>query len=669
MGGAWSRRVGAFVAAGALVLVSAPSSEAAAPGRPCFEHLRCLRVAVPLDRSGALPGTIQLRVRVQPALAGTPSETIVALAGGPGQAGAALLDDFSFALGGKALRSRRLVALDQRGTGGSGRLRCRELEPLPDDEALPPDDEVQRAVAACASQLGPARAHYATADSVKDLEAVRVALGVEQLVLYGTSYGTKVALDYTAAHPEHVSRLILDSVVPPGGVDPFMRTTLGSIPRVMRALCGRRGCPFTRDPGADVAALVERLARGPLRGYRVDGHGRRHPASIVRSDVFSLLLAGDLVLAQRMLMPAAVRGALNGDPALLLRLAAGSGASLDVGGGDSDALYLATTCADGGVPWTAGTPVSDRSVAIAAALSAIPPEQLAPFGADGVRDLGLADLCRSWPEAPVPHPQLSLPDVPALILSGDQDLRTPRADALALAAQLPRARVVTVPRTGHGTLLSSLCAENAVTAFLAGRPFRACRPERSFLPEGSVALPPRSLAALPPLPGMTQRVGRTVAAVGTTFDLFARLLLPELFTTALLNGDEATVLHVGGLRGGSLTLSRRALLLRRYSMVPGVTVSGRIEDLGRTADEESDTTPIDVRIGGRAAAHGRLRIGEHWIVGRLGGHRVRVRTSALDVFAADGREAGAARIAKHARERGKVLPPLPGALRLLLGSE
>ena len=98
-------------------------------------------------------------------------------------------------------------------------------------------DELERAVAACAARIGPARTHYTTADSVEDVEAVRSALGIDKLVLYGTSYGTKVALDYAAAHPEHVSRLLLDSTILPEGVDSFERATIASIPRVMRAIC------------------------------------------------------------------------------------------------------------------------------------------------------------------------------------------------------------------------------------------------------------------------------------------------------------------------------------------------------------------------------------------------------------------------------------------------
>ncbi len=54
---------------------------------------------------------------------------------------------------------------------------------------------------------------YATAQAVEDLEAIRQHLGIDQFVLYGESYGTQYAQTYAAAHPEHVSMLVLDGVV------------------------------------------------------------------------------------------------------------------------------------------------------------------------------------------------------------------------------------------------------------------------------------------------------------------------------------------------------------------------------------------------------------------------------------------------------------------------
>jgi len=679
MGGVWPRRLGASslvatllagVALGATAHAMPPTT---ACGRPRVLRIstrrvfvlkddsRCLRVAVPLDRSGAVPGTVSLRVRIVPPRDGSADETIFALAGGPGQAAASLIDAFRSALGGPTLRTRELVTFDQRGTGGSGRLSCPELDHVPFDEA-DVRSATQRAVAACASRLGPARAHYTTADSVQDIEAVRAALGIDRIVLYGTSYGTKVALDYAAAYPQHVGKLLLDSVVPPEGVDPFERSTIAAIPSVLRAVCAGGACSFTPDAGADLLALGRRLARGPLRGHIVDGHGHARAAKLVSRDLYPLLLLGDLLPEQRALVPAAVRAALDGDPALLLRLVKLRVGDFDTQGPDSATLLLATRCEDGALPWAPGTPIDKRASALAAALGAVPPGQLAPFRPRDLRAFGMSDLCRAWPEAPVAQPRQPLPAVPTLILSGDEDLRTPRADALAVAARIPGARVLAVPGTGHSALGADRthCARAAVTDFLAGREPRICHGARRDALTTPIGLSPRGLAQVRPLGPrrLPLRVRRTLGAIGTTGDLLSRTFFIDLIARLQSAKREPKTIRIGGLRGGCLVFGERRAVLRRYSVVPGVTLSEQEE-----ADERGDA-PQRLRIGGRAAARGSLRLGKVWTTGRLGGVRIRLRTHKLEH---DTVTVSTARAAVAGLPAQPQLPPLPPTLRELLG--
>ncbi|HEU4703263.1 MAG TPA: alpha/beta hydrolase [Conexibacter sp.] len=662
---AW-RRAGLSLLAGVLVASLSPSEVAALPTHECpsvgARAARCLRVDVSLDRGGAQPGTLGLRVRILPPVAGTASETVVALAGGPGQAGAPLLSEFRLALSDAVLRSRRLVAFDQRGTGRSGFLDCPSLGAALGTGRVSPA-ALEQAVGACATRLGPARTHYTTAASVEDVEAVRVALGVEKLTLYGTSYGTKVALDYAAAHPAHVSRLLLDSTLLPEGVDPFERATIASIPRVMRAICAARGCRFTSDAGADVVALAQRLARGPLHGPWVDGRGRVRQIGMRQIDLLRLLLESDASPFERALLPAAVRAARTGDPALLLRLAAIPPTDEGDGGSDSVAVLVATRCEDGGVSWPAGTPVSQRRAAVGAALAALPPTQLAPFTIGTLRETGVADLCNAWPESPIPQPRLPLPDVPTLILSGDVDLRTPRSYAVELAARLPHAQLLTVPHTGHSVLGSDFsgCASGAVEAFFAGRPVGACGPSarESLMPPADP--PARRFDRMRPPRGLPPRVGRTVAAVNRTLAFMEQTLLLELLPRLLAADRHTQAFRIGGLRAGSLTIRRGGFILRRYTVVPGAALSARV----REGDDSN--APVLVHVGGRLAAHGQLRIGDRWMAGRLAGRRVRVR---VPRSAAD----GGSLIARAARRTppgvvpiDQALKALPRALRTLLG--
>src|SRR5213078_4785961 len=173
-----------------------------------------------------------------------------------------------------------------------GVLSCPNLQRLRSLDAYTP-----QAMANCANRIGPRRAFYTTADTVLDIDALRQALGADKIALMGISYGTNVALQYARAFPEHVDRLILDSIVGPDGPDAFLLDTYRNLPRVLREQCAHEACRFTtRDPVDDVAALVRRInASGPLRGDHFDAQGRRRTTQYNTPDELSFLLtAGDL---------------------------------------------------------------------------------------------------------------------------------------------------------------------------------------------------------------------------------------------------------------------------------------------------------------------------------------------------------------------------------------
>ena len=314
---------------------------APAEAAPRFERcgvfgFQCARVSVPLDRSGALPGRVSLFVKRIHARESPRRGALVVLAGGPGQSATDAFGGSALSVLHPAYRNRDLIIFDQRGTGRSGLLRCRALERA---------NLLEGGVAAgrCAARIGRRRALYTSRESVEDIESIRVALGYERIALFGISYGTKVALGYAAMHPGNVERLVLDSVVEADGPNPLYLDTMEAVPRALRTLC-RAGCSaFTPDPVADVAALVRRLARAPLRGRVVLANGAVRRSRLEREDLFVVLLAGDLNPAVRAGFPGAVRAALDGDAAPLLRLRdrayAVDGAPPPSAGAQRDALH------------------------------------------------------------------------------------------------------------------------------------------------------------------------------------------------------------------------------------------------------------------------------------------------------------------------------------------
>jgi pimeloyl-ACP methyl ester carboxylesterase len=611
---AWLLGVFAALAAVALLAISAPASAATfkrCAGRP---DVQCGRVVVPFDQTGVVRGGLSLhveRMRTQ----GSAKGALIALAGGPGQAATPFLSDFRVTLD-PALHGRDLVVFDQRGTGRSGELFCSSLgnHKLPD-----------LGVGRCATRLGAIRGFYSTSESVSDIEAVRRAIGVDKIDLYGVSYGTKVALDYAIRYPEHVDRLVLDSVVMPGELDPWELSSFAAVPRILSQICAKNACrAITPDPSADLAKLVSALSSRQFRGFVVNGHGQRRRASIRRTAVLNVLFEGDFDPVLRADFPAAVKAALNGDAAPMLRMMTAVKGSEALTGGDSEALFTATTCEDSSIPWDQAASPAQRLAQARGAFDRIPASSYAPFDPSTVFKFSLAPFCSTWPEAG-PNPPVEenpLPNVPTLLLSGNDDLRTPQEDATKLASQLPNAKLVHVPDTGHSVLGSDIfgCATRALRSFFRGQAPPTCRERGGLLPPSPV--PPTSLGQLPRLRGLPARTGRTLLA--------ARLTLADVFEHAidslLFSSDGFNIPPIGGLRAGYFKVTSNALRMHGYSWVPGVTVSGKLPLRGAAT----------IRVGGRAAAHGVLHISARGDVrGRLGGRKISGRfTGAAKVAAA-----------------------------------
>jgi pimeloyl-ACP methyl ester carboxylesterase len=614
----------------------------------------CGHLSVPLDPSGASAGTITLALRRHRAPLGEAHSAIVALAGGPGQAALPLTSEFVEALG-PAAATRDVIVFDQRGTGLSHRLECRFARPRGHGVAYPPAIAVKR----CGESLGPSRAFYTTPDSVADIEAIREAAGYEKLVLYGTSYGTKVAEQYAAAYPQHVEALVLDSVVAPNGPDPFELSSFAALPRILRTLCAHRECArITRDPVFDLARLVQRMHGGALRGRAIDGYGRAHIERIEADELLAILFEGDFDPLLRAELISAVRAAVLGDDAALARLLAHAEHGEEFTSAP-EALYLATICEEEPIPWNRQAPAGVRLAEATARLRALPARTFSPFIAATALDLSDARTCADWPFA-TPAPPLEhapLPNVPTLILSGAADLRTPTETAREVAAQIPDAHLVVVPLAGHSVLGSNFgeCAVEALKAMFTNAPIKSCVVRRPPPFLRVPPLPPRNLAHVSAEHGYHGRVGRTLHAVVLTLSdalhQFESALLERLDSESF---GGSFSLRGGGLRAGFYELNSRRLAFHGYSYIPGVRVSGT-DTSGR----------FRLSVGGSAAALGTLKSGPRdSLIGELGGE-------GIDVSARGGVTIARARGAQRAgsplaRARTQALALLGGALATLI---
>ena len=173
---------------------------------------QCATLSVPLtdqsdNRQRLTLAITRLPARQRQALA----DPVVLLAGGPGQAARESFPPLLAAF--EPLRERRdLLLIDQRGTGDSTRLGC-------DDDSAPAllefdADRIAELTQACLDAMPQDPRWFTTSMAVRDLDQVRVALGIDRWNLYGVSYGSRVALHYLRRYEPHVRSFVLDGVVP-----------------------------------------------------------------------------------------------------------------------------------------------------------------------------------------------------------------------------------------------------------------------------------------------------------------------------------------------------------------------------------------------------------------------------------------------------------------------
>ncbi len=118
------------LAAAAVLLALPGTANAQLKFKPC-DSIQCGRISVPLDRSGATPGSVSLYIERQRARRRPARGVTMLLAGGPGQPSTFAYNDGSddpYGEFGRLSPRNDVVAFDGRGTGRSGLLRCPELE-------------------------------------------------------------------------------------------------------------------------------------------------------------------------------------------------------------------------------------------------------------------------------------------------------------------------------------------------------------------------------------------------------------------------------------------------------------------------------------------------------------------------------------------------------------
>jgi pimeloyl-ACP methyl ester carboxylesterase len=439
-------------------------------GRTMTAHV--VRIAVPERRANPVRTIGVVAVRI-PTTAERPGRPIVFLMGGPGIPATAMATVPPYFTLFERLREQAdVILVDQRGIGMSEpSIDCPVNESPPADLFLRRErvaEMTRERVSACASQFrsnGIDPGAYNTVESADDIEALRKALGVEQIDLLAFSYGTRLALMYVQRHGDHVGRVVLQGVNGPGLVVKRPAAVGRKLDRIAELLRQDSAWRGPTDLRAAAQAARQRLARTPATVTITDRRTGRQLDLAVGRDGFDALVSVSLDDAR---LPAMLVSVAASDDRVLARFVEAAWNSM--GAGTVGLMARAVNCA-------ADRP--DSRWALVRSESAT-----APFGMPIDNDLLTDQFCQSvgYVTRPVEFAGPVRSSVPLLLITGDLDATNPIENAEDVARGFPNVVSLEVDNAVHEAL-PVLAVQDVVVDWFRGVDVRGRRlvaPPRRF---------------------------------------------------------------------------------------------------------------------------------------------------------------------------------------------
>lgn len=192
----------------------------------CEEDFECAHLLVPIDYTNFEIGSFKialLRYKAQDKQKRIGS--LVLNPGGPGGSGIDYALSAPYLFDAEILDSYDIVGFDPRGVGKSAAIRC--LNDAETDENYAedskPDNEEEfvaqmqsaKDFAAKCTERNKFLTHFSSAETARDMDILRAALGDKKLNYVGKSYGTYLGTLYAQFFPDKVGRMILDGAIDP----------------------------------------------------------------------------------------------------------------------------------------------------------------------------------------------------------------------------------------------------------------------------------------------------------------------------------------------------------------------------------------------------------------------------------------------------------------------
>ncbi|WP_223634195.1 alpha/beta hydrolase [Corallococcus sp. EGB] len=437
----------------------------------------CGSLQVPLDHHH--PGGATLDIAVSRIIAARPSSrrgVLLLNPGGPGLGGLELPSLNAPLLPPAVLDSYDLIGFDPRGVGHSSPVTCGltdvsivNLFPYPAaDGSIDANVALARETAArcAASSSRDVLPFITTANTARDMDLFRQALGEEQVSYWGQSYGTYLGAVYASLFPERTDRMILEGNVDPTSVwSGFTRTWSDGMesrfPDAARyAAAHDDRFHFGTTPEAVTEAYLALANRIDATPASIPGTDAVITGGLLRTLTYTFLERDEqlplLVQVWRTTANLADGAPTEEDAAVLQQLFAQGPAEADIPGDNQTAVFLALTCGD--VSWP--TDVEHYRAATAVDRAAH------PLSAGMPANIWPCAFWRAPLEPPVAVPSEGPHNI--LLLQNRRDNATPWESGLGMRKALgARAAWVGVEAGGHYAYgQGASCVDDVFNAFL-----------------------------------------------------------------------------------------------------------------------------------------------------------------------------------------------------------
>ncbi len=380
--------------------------------------------------------------------------------GGPGGSGLDLPGLLALTLPPEVLARYDLIGFDPRGVNASTPINCGIPADTPIELILPypaPDGSIARNVEfaratahGCAANTGALLPHITTANTARDMDRIRAALGEPKLSYIGYSYGTYLGAVYVSLFPQRGDRILLDSAVDPRLI--WYNVWRQFSPAVKLRLPDFTGWAARRHDEYGLGATPDTVQ---ATYFRVAGKLDRAPMQVpglglVTGNLFRELTRSLLYDDRLFPLLAPIWAFLNGT---------GPDPDVELGAPDGNQLAVLYSIACNDIAWSRDVNMYARNVAI--------DRRQFPITAGVSANIW---PCAFWPHRPVEPPVRVTSDGPRniLILQNLRDPATSWASGFGLRTALGRrAAFVTVDAGGHGIygIRSGPCTDAIATAF------------------------------------------------------------------------------------------------------------------------------------------------------------------------------------------------------------